>query len=143
MSNKYYFELSIHQENLVSTKIWSSTTVFKTLIIIRNICWVANQHMWPWTTKPVTRVNFLIYTSHESWINKLSIDVWFVRILRYLAEIQLFENLESEGAKKKLTKKINNNNNNYIYIYMYIRNIYIYAMSFFQCILFNKFVKLW
>ncbi len=30
----------------------------------------------------------------------LSIDVWFVRIRQYLAEIQLFENLESEGAKK-------------------------------------------
>ncbi len=41
-----------------------------------------------------------IYTSSESWLNKLSIDVWFVRIEQYLAEIQLFENLESEGAKK-------------------------------------------
>ncbi len=41
-----------------------------------------------------------IYTSSESWINKLSTDVWFVRIGQYLAEIQLFENLESEGAKK-------------------------------------------
>ncbi len=30
----------------------------------------------------------------------LSIDVWFVMIGQYLAEIQLFENLESEGAKK-------------------------------------------
>ncbi len=27
------------------------------------------------------------------------IDVWFVRIGKYLAEIQLFENLESEGTK--------------------------------------------
>ncbi len=36
---------------------------------------------------------------HE--INKLSIDVWFVWIGQYLAEIQLFENLESEGAKNK------------------------------------------
>ncbi len=33
-------------------------------------------------------------------INNLSTDVWFVRIGQYLAEIQLFENLESEGAKK-------------------------------------------
>ncbi len=33
-------------------------------------------------------------------INKLSIDVWFVRIGQYLAEIQLFENLKSEGAKE-------------------------------------------
>ncbi len=30
---------------------------------------------------------------------KLSIDVWFVRIGQYVAEIQLFENLESEGEK--------------------------------------------
>ncbi len=29
-----------------------------------------------------------------------SIDVWFVMIGQYLAEIQLFVNLESEGAKK-------------------------------------------
>ncbi len=35
-----------------------------------------------------------------SWINKLSIDVWFVMIGQYFAEIQLFENLESEGTKK-------------------------------------------
>ncbi len=40
-----------------------------------------------------------IYTSSESWINKLSI-VWFVRIGQYLSEIQLFEKLEYEGAKK-------------------------------------------
>ncbi len=33
-------------------------------------------------------------------INKLSIDVWFVMIGQYLVEIQLFEDLESEGAKK-------------------------------------------
>ncbi len=33
-------------------------------------------------------------------LNKLSIDVWFVRIGQYLAKIQLSENLESEGGKK-------------------------------------------
>ncbi len=33
-------------------------------------------------------------------LNNLSIDVWFVMIGQYLAEIQLFENLESEGEKK-------------------------------------------
>ncbi len=38
--------------------------------------------------------NFVI-----SWINKLSIDVWFVIIGQYLADIQLFENLESGGSK--------------------------------------------
>ncbi len=37
-------------------------------------------------------------TSHKG--NYLNRDVWFARIGRYLAEIQLFENLESEGAKK-------------------------------------------
>ncbi len=41
-----------------------------------------------------------IYTSHESRINKISVDIWFVRIRQYLVEIQLFENLESESAKK-------------------------------------------
>ncbi len=41
-----------------------------------------------------------IYTSSESWIKMLSIGAWFVRIGQYFAEIQLFENLESEGAKK-------------------------------------------
>ncbi len=54
--------------------------------------------MWPWSTKPVIRVNFFeigIYTSSESWINNISIDVWFVMIGQYLADIQL-----SEGAKK-------------------------------------------
>ncbi len=57
--------------------------------------------MWPWTIKSVIRVFFIeIYTSPESRINKLSIDVWFVRIVQYAAEIQLFENMESEGAKK-------------------------------------------
>ncbi len=46
-----------------------------------------------------------IYNSSESWINKLPIDVWFVWIKQYLAE--LFENLESEGAKKsKLLLKL-------------------------------------
>ncbi len=41
-----------------------------------------------------------IYTSSESSIYIISIDVWFVGKGQYLAEIQLFENLESEGARK-------------------------------------------
>ncbi len=41
-----------------------------------------------------------IYASSESGVHNLSIDVWFVMIGQYLAEIQLFVNLESEGAKK-------------------------------------------
>ncbi len=42
----------------------------------------------------------------ESWINALSMEVWFVMIGQFLAEIQLFENLESEGAKKMNIDKI-------------------------------------
>ncbi len=65
--------------------------------------------MLGWITKPVIRVNFLkLRFIHplKAEINKLSIDVWFVRIGEYLAEIQLFEYLESEGAKKiKILRK--------------------------------------
>ncbi len=44
--------------------------------------------MWPWTTK-------------------LSIDVWFVRIAQYLAEIQLFSKSGVWGCKKnRIIKKI-------------------------------------
>ncbi len=67
--------------------------------------------MWHLDHKPVIKVYFFeieiififqIYIINQiySWINKLSIDVWFIRIGQYLAEIHLFENLESEGAKK-------------------------------------------
>ncbi len=38
-----------------------------------------------------------IYTSSESWINKLFIDAWFVLMDQYLSEIQILENLKSEG----------------------------------------------
>ncbi len=46
--------------------------------------------MWPRTTKPVIRVHFsceknnVVNSSSESWINNLSIDVWFVMIGQYL-----------------------------------------------------------
>ncbi len=42
-------------------------------------------------------------TSHKGQffsVNNISIDVWFVIIVKYFADKQLFENLESEGAKK-------------------------------------------
>ncbi len=42
-----------------------------------------SNHLWPWTTKPVIRVIY-IYVSSDSWINHLSIDVWFVMIGKYL-----------------------------------------------------------
>ncbi len=47
-----------------------------------------------------------IYKSYGSWINTLSIDVWFVMIGQYLEKIQLFENLESEGEKNQNIEKI-------------------------------------
>ncbi len=52
----------------------------------------------------MTNVTLDHKTSHKSQffkIDKLSIDVWFV-IGQYLADIQLFEDMESEGAKKNL-----------------------------------------
>ncbi len=51
--------------------------------------------MWPWSTKPYKGQVFKIeiYTSSESWINKLSIDVWFVMIGQYLAENQNIEKI--------------------------------------------------
>ncbi len=52
------------------------------------------------TTKLVKRVNFLIYTSSQIWINKLYIEVW------YLAEIKRFKYLESEGARNQTIEKI-------------------------------------
>ncbi len=54
--------------------------------------------MLPWTTKS-HKGNFF-------QLKKLSIDVWFVRIGEYLAEIQLFENLESGAAKNLNIEKI-------------------------------------
>ncbi len=61
--------------------------------------------MWPWTTKPAINIfEIEIYTiiSFKSKITKLSMDgmFFFFRIGQYLAEIQLFEKLDSEGAKK-------------------------------------------
>ncbi len=50
--------------------------------------------MWHWTTKPVIRVNFFKLRFIQA-LYKLSVDV-------YVAEIQLFENLEPEGTKKIL-----------------------------------------
>ncbi len=49
-----------------------------------------------------------MYTSSECWINNLSIDVWFVMIVQYLArpEIQLFGNLESEEQHNLNIEKI-------------------------------------
>ncbi len=65
----------------------------------------SNYEMWPWITKPVIFLFYFFRFIHhlKGHVNKRSIDVWFVMIGRYLAEKQLFENLESEGAKTKST----------------------------------------
>ncbi len=49
-------------------------------------------------TRQIIYVTLDHKTIHKG--NLFSIDVWFVMIGQYLAEIQLFENLKSEGAKK-------------------------------------------
>ncbi len=69
-------------------------------VILELVVWGRFCNIWPWNTISVIRVMFL--KSSKIWINKLSIDLWFVMIGQYLAEIQLFENLESEGEKKNI-----------------------------------------
>ncbi len=49
----------------------------------------------PTKDKPVKIISHKGPIFYIFWINKLSIDVWFIKI-------QLFENLESEGAKKEM-----------------------------------------
>ncbi len=40
----------------------------------------AQIYLWPWTSQPKGQFfEIEIYISSESWINKLSIDVWFVK----------------------------------------------------------------
>ncbi len=56
--------------------------------------------MWPWTTNPDIMSFYSINELINGWIYNISTDVWFVMLGQYLAEMQLFENLESEGAKK-------------------------------------------
>ncbi len=47
----------------------------------------------------IHRYSFTFVTvDHKKFFGLL---VWVVRICQYLAEIQLFENVESEGAKQK------------------------------------------
>ncbi len=74
-------------------------TLFDDILII----WPAPVYVYVYVSMDhKTSIFFLIdmYTYiNKYWVNKLSIDVWFVRIGPYLAEIQLFENLECEGAK--------------------------------------------
>ncbi len=55
--------------------------------------------MWPWTTKPV-----MIFINLKA--EKITFPLIYGLLGWDLVEIQLFENLESEGAKKKKKKKI-------------------------------------
>ncbi len=98
MSFTWYFKvcqgIPWYKSNTLGYKtIWFTDCAFKSHFNkYRTIC-----DPGPWNQSDTSS-----YTSSESWINKLSIDVWFVRIEQYLAEIQLFENLEYRGAKKKI-----------------------------------------
>lgn len=42
-----------------------------------------------------------IFTSCKSRKNKISVDIWVVRIGLYLVDVQFFKTLESEGEKNK------------------------------------------
>ncbi len=75
---------------IVTTYVHTLLKLHKNIVLLWE---TLHTNVPPWTTKPVIKVNL-------SWINNLSIDVWCVMIGQYLAEIQLFWNLESEGAKK-------------------------------------------
>ncbi len=81
----------------------SLSSCINTFTVYATIFWV-HVNLMVYVTLDHKTIIFEIemYTLSESWINKLSIGVWlwFVRIEQYLAEIQLFEHLESEGAKK-------------------------------------------
>ncbi len=87
-------EIIKHKFNSTLLNLWNT---FVTLV-----------HKTSHKGQPVIRVNIIcIHCIHiESWINKLSSDVWFVMIGQYLAEIQLFENLKSEGAENQNIEKI-------------------------------------
>ncbi len=104
---KYYGSQWCPRTALFPTFFRISSFVFsriKTFIQVWNYLrvskWWQNFHFWVNYPFKCKFFEIEIYTSSESWINNLSIDVWFVRIGQYLAEIQLFENLEPESAKK-------------------------------------------
>ncbi len=69
--------------NLILETKTSQSICMAHIILHRDGKWLIS-YTRPWTT--VIRVFFII--------NKLSIDVWFVRRVQYFVEIQLFENLE-------------------------------------------------
>ncbi len=66
--------------------------------------------MFLWTTKPVISVNFVVVEilASKSWINKLSIDVWFVRILQYTTNwiwnLRVQKNLNIENIAFKVVQ---------------------------------------
>ncbi len=93
-------------DNIVKLKFLYCRLLDWTVVLKQHHICSCHNHLWPWTTKPDLSIHFSfeikIYTSPESWINMLSSDVWFVRIGQYLAEIQIFENLNLRVQKKKI-----------------------------------------
>ncbi len=72
------------------TKLWSNSNTHNILIL----CVICDPG--PQNQSYVSIFFIKIYKSFESWINNISIDVWFVMIGQYLAEIQLLENLREQ-----------------------------------------------
>ncbi len=68
------------------------------------ICFVHNVTLDHKTSLKCQFFDIEMYTSYESWIDRLSIDVWFVGIEQHLAEIKVSQNLRVQ--KKKNIEKI-------------------------------------
>ncbi len=81
----------MHIDTEIFQKYWNC---FSTHFVQQLSLTVSQHTVW------VFKSNKYMTQKIDVWINKLHINVWFVMIGQYLAEIQLFENLESEGAKK-------------------------------------------
>ncbi len=91
-------ELSVCQNNgrQAFGSVCLDTIIFAILFAATSGAEMISQ-LWPWTTKPIIKGKFFeieIYTSSESWINKLS--MMYGLIGKYLPEMQLFENLNIE-----------------------------------------------
>ncbi len=83
----------------VFISLFKHLTKYVNTVLVANLCWIIYVTVDHKTNHKGKFFEIDIYTWSESWINKLSIDVWFVRIWQYLADI-IFKYLESEGCKK-------------------------------------------
>ncbi len=65
------------------------------------ICFVHNVTLDHKTGLKCQFFDIEMYTSYESWLNRFSIDVWFVGIEQHLAEIKVFQNLRVQKKKSQ------------------------------------------